>query len=219
MTRFDADLARPLGFALALAFLLLACEGPDLGSPYDFERMLEQPRYEVYGASPFFADGMAMRVPPAHTIAYGPLPGAGPYEAAAVGRDDSADEAVSVELLEEGRERFDIFCAACHGVDGRASTPVADSMTLRPPPSLHEPRLRALPVDRIRTIAEQGYGLMPAYGGMLDPHQARAVAEYVKVLQSSQQMKLSDLPPSVRLEAREALGRTARSGSPRFLRS
>lgn len=189
--------------ALAMAGVA-ACEGPDLGVPWDFERMLEQPRDEAYGTSPLFADGRSMRTPPAGTQPWDPAgaeapPGAG--EAAGLGPVPPVDRA----LLARGRERFGIFCAPCHGPQGRAGTPVAARMDLRPPPSLHEARLRALEPARLRRVIEHGYGLMPAYGDLLGSDDAWAVAYYVKALQLAGNAPLASLPEDLRRRAEAAL--------------
>ncbi len=40
---------------------------------------------------------------------------------------------VTIELLQYGKERFEIHCAACRGVAGDGESEVARNMTLRPP--------------------------------------------------------------------------------------
>ena len=190
--------------ALAAALATTACEGPHLGSPWDFERMLVQPRYDPYEASAFFADGMAMRRPPAGTVPWRSPDAPSPLLETPSG--DTIPVPVDDALLARGRERFDIVCSPCHGLDGRAETPVAQSMALRPPPSLHEPRLRALDAAALARVVAQGYGLMPSYAPLLDARDRWAVVAYVQALQLSQHAALAALPPDVRSEAERALG-------------
>jgi mono/diheme cytochrome c family protein len=200
---------RPLRAAGALGLLALlalpGCEGPDLGFPWDFERMLEQPRDEAYGASPLFEDGRAMRTPPAGT-----LPWRAPHPQAAPPDDTLPDElrpppAVDRALLERGRDRFAVFCAPCHGARGHARTPVAEAMRLRPPPSLHEARVRALETSQLRRVVENGYGLMPGYGKLLSPREAWGVVLFVEALQLAEGAPLDSLPADVRQRAEAAL--------------
>ncbi|HVP29872.1 MAG TPA: cytochrome c [Myxococcota bacterium] len=182
------------GWRLVLAGLVLlvaGCEGPDLGLPWDFERMLQQPRGDAYAPSNFFADGKVMQSPPAGSV---------PFGAVDVGRPP-----LTRGLLEDGRRAFEITCAACHGVDGEARTPVAAAMTLRRPPSLHEKRLRDLSLDALHQIVDQGYGLMPSYASLLDLRERWAVAAYVQTLQRSRRVALDRLPPDLATEARRAL--------------
>ncbi|MEZ4333613.1 MAG: cytochrome c [Myxococcota bacterium] len=203
MTREGRRVAAGLAVGLLVGLVSTGCEGPDLGFPFDFERMLDQPRYDPYGASAFFEDGMAMRVPPSGTVAYRPLAGPGPFARPVDPWPEPPP--VTAALLRAGRDQFEAICGACHGVDGRAQTPVAESMRLRRPPSLHAPRLRALSSEAIHAVIEQGYGLMPSYAGLLLPRERWAVALYAKVLQASQRVKLASLPPDVREAALRAL--------------
>jgi hypothetical protein len=95
-----------------------------------------QPRYNAQGARPFFADGRAMRTPPAGTVAFG----GADYDSDAGAPHQNpdflqADDAyyrgkqgagwvpqnpvkVDLALLRRGRERYDIYCAPCYGATG-----------------------------------------------------------------------------------------------------
>ncbi|HWV56347.1 MAG TPA: cytochrome c [Longimicrobiales bacterium] len=198
----------PARAAPVVLVLLAACGGSDFGVYWDFERMVVQPRYSPYGASDLFADGRAMRVPPEGTVArgekgYDPLIERGEVD----GRyADRVPIPVNLELLRFGRERFDIFCAACHGVLGDGQSPVAARMQLRAPPSLHLPRIRAYPVGRIYQVIRFGYGLMPGYATVLTLEERWAVAAYVQALQLSQYARLDELPDGVRTDAERELG-------------
>jgi mono/diheme cytochrome c family protein len=112
---------------------------------------------------------------------------------------------VDRRLVEEGRTRFDVFCAACHGVLGDGNSPVADRMSLRKPPSLHEARIRAYPAGRVFQTIREGYGLMPSYAVQLPIRDAWAVVAYVHALQLARGAPVASLPADLRAElAREA---------------
>jgi mono/diheme cytochrome c family protein len=98
--------------------------------------MVSQPRYDAQAASPFFADGRVMRAPPARTVAFG----GGDYDADAgsprqnpdfLQEDDAFYRGkrgaafvqnnpllITVPLLRRGQERYNIYCAPCHGATG-----------------------------------------------------------------------------------------------------
>jgi mono/diheme cytochrome c family protein len=114
--------------------------------------------------------------------------------------DDPPRPAVTRELLTRGRVVFERTCATCHGLAGNGQSVVATKMTRRPPPSLHEERLRALSEEQIFTVATNGYGLMPAYGEIVAPDDRWAVVSYVKALQLSQHASVAELPPDVRAQ-------------------
>jgi cytochrome c553 len=183
-------------FLVALA----SCQG--WGIDPDLERMIDQPRIETYESSSAFADGRGTRLPPAGTVPREHLfiaPSADGYPMP-LGRD----------VLLRGRRRFEIVCAACHGLLGDGASKVAENMSLKRPPSLHDDRLRALTPARLVEIMSKGYGLMPALVEQLRPEDRWAVAAYVKALQLSQHARLSELPPTLRAAAENALREEAR---------
>ena len=71
-------------------------------------------------------------------------------------------------------------------------------MTERPPPSLHEARIRAMSDERIFQIISEGYGMMPNYADVLRPRHRWAVVDYVRALQLSQNALVAELPDSLR---------------------
>lgn len=148
---------------VVLASVVLACDDRDALQAPDptLARMLDQRR-----ADPF--DGKAMRTPP---------PGTVPTDA------DEEPPPVTRELLVLGRSRFERTCAACHGIAGDGRSVVASKMQHRKPPSLHEPRIRALSAAQVFAVVTQGYGLMPSYAAMLTERERWAVAAYVQALQ------------------------------------
>ena len=176
--------------AVTVALMLTACSG-------DFERMREQPRYEPYAASSVFADGKAMQLPPAGTVAV---------------EIDPPPAAVDLPLVQLGAARFNVYCSPCHGLTGDARTPVAARMPLRQPPSLNEPRIVSLSRDELYTVVTNGYGFMPPYSMQLTARERWAVVAYVRALQISQSTTIDALPQDVQQEARAALAAAAARG-------
>ena len=69
---------------------------------------------------------------------------------------------MSLALVQRGRERFDIFCAPCHGRVGDGSGMIVQRGMPRPP-SFHSPRLvSALDAHFFNTITF-GHGAMYSY--------------------------------------------------------
>jgi mono/diheme cytochrome c family protein len=189
------------------ALWITAALGATACERIDFERMIDQPSYRSYETSDRFADGMAMRRPPDGTIPRSrPL---GPRELVDGMSEGGHVGAIPLEvdraMLERGRDRFRIFCAACHGARGDGVSQVAENMTLRKPRSLHDPAVVAYPPGRIYGVIVRGYGLMPAYQDKLAVEDRWAVVAYVQALQLSQSAKLSELPGPLREEAEQWL--------------
>ncbi len=211
-----------------IALMLTACSREGESVAWSFERMIDQPSLRAYEPSDFFADSMGMRTPPPGTVPRGELlgprvlvtgrtrpdtaitldiPAAGLAEPEI--RPGPASTRIPIPLtitdVRRGQDRFDIFCAACHGVDGRARTPVADNMTLRRPADLTSERIRGLADGQIYAVVNEGYGFMPSYAAELSVHDRWAVVAYVRALQLSQAARLSELPAPVQREFRLAV--------------
>jgi mono/diheme cytochrome c family protein len=172
---------------LLLLLCLCACD-------LDLERMDEQPRFTSYEACDICPNGTIMMQPPSGTIARNvALDPADPA-------DDSDEIPVAIDrrALERGRNRFDIFCAACHGRLGNGESQVAENMSLRRPANLLTGDYRAGHIYRVVT---HGFGLMRSYAGELPPADRWAVTAYVEALRLSQQVTLESLPPERRQEA------------------
>lgn len=180
-----------MGMMRALVLLLLAaCDNH--GATPDWSRMIDQPKELPYEH--------AMRPLPTGVIArdwiVDPERRTGMTAAGVVLVDLPVP--VTRALLERGRDRFSITCAACHGLAGDGNTAVAHAMERRRPPSLHDQRLRAESPGDVFRIITVGYGLMPSYAGLLDVDDRWAVVAYVRTLQLSWTARLDALPESVR---------------------
>jgi mono/diheme cytochrome c family protein len=190
---------------VALLALAAGCQGV-LPEP-DLARMLQQRSYRSFEPAPMFADGRAMRPPPAGTISRDrdldhPALTSGIVDRRYV---DRLPLAADRPLLERGRDRFDVFCAACHGPRGDGVSPVAVRMRMRKPPSLIEAPVTAFPPGRLFQVISEGYGLMPAYSSELVERDRWAVVAYLRALALSQSVALDELPDELRARAERAL--------------
>jgi mono/diheme cytochrome c family protein len=164
------------------------------------ERMSEQPRYDVYESSRFFGDSMTMRVPPAGTVSRDAVLDA----RLATGRTTDGRYVTAVplsvtpKLLELGRSRFQIFCAACHGTGGYGGSVVASNLTEQRPPSLRSRALIALPAGFLYEVISRGVGLMPSYASELPVDQRWAVVAYLQQLQSRPNASPGERQDSIR---------------------
>jgi mono/diheme cytochrome c family protein len=185
-----------------LVLLALGCD--DLLPRIGFERMTDQARGKAYRASPFFADGKLMQAPPDDTV-----PSDRPN---LPGQVVSANDELRVipvpvtrALLQRGQNRFEIFCATCHGLDGSGESLVAHNMALSKPPSLVTDPVRSLSVGYVFNVIGAGDGLMPSYAQQLPIADRWAVVSYLRALQRSQASELATLPEPLRQRAMEAL--------------
>jgi mono/diheme cytochrome c family protein len=159
------------------------------------QKMANQPRYDPLEKSDFFADGMSARPRVAHTVARGEL-STDPFFDTGKINDAVADGfpfAVTRQVIDRGKQRFNIYCSECHGRlgDGNGMIP---SRGYRRPPSFHTPALRAAMTGHLFDVMTNGFGAMPPYGTMIPPRDRWAIAAYIRALQLSQNATVADVP-------------------------
>jgi hypothetical protein len=182
------------GWMLAAAALLLVCAGCR-------QDMHVQPRYNPFDATDFFEDGQSARLPVAGTFPRGELT-LGPQELVYTGKVNGAlAEAfpfpITKEIMERGRERFNIYCTPCHGLAGDGDGMIVQR-GFRRPPSLHEDRLRTAPVGHYFDVITNGLGVMYPYGYRVAPRDRWAIIAYIRALQFSRQIPIADVPEAER---------------------
>lgn len=165
--------------------------------------MAAQHRFNAQQANPLFRDGRAMRPKIEGTIARGDLRDDPHYYLGVVGdgwaEDFPAQTQITRALLERGRERYDIFCAVCHGTAGfgdgmvhrRAqalmeSGAASQGTVWVPPTSLHDEIVLDQPVGQIFNAITNGIRNMPAYNSQIPVADRWAIVAYVRALQLSQ---------------------------------
>ena len=149
--------------------------------------MHDAPRYEPLEASTFFADGRASRTLVANTVARGQLREDTHLNE---GRVDGQlattfPMPVTPAVMARGQERFNVFCAPCHGQTGSGNGMVVQR-GFRAPPSYHEERLRNAPVGYFFDVMTNGFGAMQDYAAQVPVADRWAIAAYIRALQLSQ---------------------------------
>jgi hypothetical protein len=179
---------------LPVVALLLACAGCRMD-------MHVQPRYNPYDPTDFFGDGQSARMPVPGTFPRGDLT-SGPDELLYTGKVDGQPAEVfpfpvTREIVERGRERFNIYCTPCHGLSGDGDGMIVQR-GLRRPPSFHDDRLRTAPVGHFFDVITNGFGIMYSYGYRVPPRDRWVIIAYIRALQLSRQVSINDLPEAER---------------------
>lgn len=106
---------------------------------------------------------------------------------------------VTAETLARGQERYQIFCAMCHGATG-----VGDGMVVRrgfkQPPSYYTEDLRNAPVGHFFDVITNGWGSMPSYAQQIPVQDRWAIISYIRALQLSHPAIEPDKSNEVRAE-------------------
>ena len=157
--------------------------------------MANQPRYDPLEASTFFQDGMSARPRIPGTVARGelatnPLLETGKVNGALV---DTIPFPITMDLVNRGEQRFNIYCSQCHGRTGDGNGMIP-SRGYRRPPSFHTETLRAAKTGHFFDVMTNGFGAMPPYKTMIPARDRWAIVAYIRALQLSQHATVSDVP-------------------------
>ncbi len=183
--------------------------------------MQDQPKMKPYRGSNFFGDGLSSRPPVEGTIPRGHLrdnkelftgkkdqaSGATTATAAASPAPQSGvsnpypDDVdtfpfpITVDTVKRGRERFEIFCSACHGLTGHGDGMIV-RRGFRQAASFHDDRLRQAPVGHFFDAITNGWGAMPSYAAQVTALDRWAIIAYIRALQLSQENPQAAASPS-----------------------
>lgn len=170
--------------------------------------MWDQPKITTLQESDFFADKSGARTPVAGTVARGKL-----------NEDDllyngTENTVVAVrfpyritkEILEKGRERYDIFCLPCHGQSGDGLGMIVQR-GFKQPKALYDPVVMRRPVGYYFGVLRFGFDKMnnitdpaladkvhPPLGKAMSVDEMWATVAYIRALQRSQTATLADIP-------------------------
>lgn len=178
---------------------------PRIQVVYDMDQQFS---FKAQQENPFFADGMAMRTQPEGSVARGMLQADPVLFTGTTDGDTMWVETIPVEvtrqLLDRGQDRFNVFCAPCHGLSGNGNGPInirATELaegTWTPPTDVAAETVVAQPVGHIYNTIKNGIRNMPAYGPQISPEDRWAVVAYVRAIQASRGSDIGDLPAGAR---------------------
>jgi len=178
---------------LAAAVLLVAGLG---GCRQD---MHNQPKFRAFAHNAFFEDQRASRPLVAGVVArdhlnedaafFQGVGGSGPVTVNPLG--------MGLDVLQRGQQRYNIYCTPCHDQTGSGEGMIVQR-GYKQPPSMHDPRLRAVPDGYFFQVMTNGFGTMPAYAAQVPAKDRWAIVAYIRALQLSQNATLADVPESER---------------------
>ena len=168
--------------------------------------MQDQPKMVPQRGSSMFADGRGARPQVVNTIARGQLNEDSYYYTGVVqganGYREEKDQLpfpVTLEVLQRGQERFNIYCTPCHSRVGNGLGEIVQR-GYKPAANLHDQVRMAQPLSHYFYVMTHGYGAMPDYSAQLPPEDRWAVAAYIRALQLSQAANQSDVPAGAQVE-------------------
>jgi mono/diheme cytochrome c family protein len=176
--------------------------------------MDNQTKYKAQDPSDVFADGRAMRMPIPGTIRRGGLEEDDHWfrgfsqSVDATGKAEvtffdalPAQLPLTESLLNRGQERFNVYCAVCHGADGYGNGPVNARAVQKQEPkwvpasSLHTDAVRGRTDGHLFNTITNGIRNMAGYGAQISTEDRWAIVAYVRALQLSQNVPANQVPP------------------------
>jgi mono/diheme cytochrome c family protein len=175
---------RTLLIAAITTTTLLGCRasGEDRAREY-MPDMVRSPSYKAFAPNLTTRTGMTLQRPVEGTIARGHTPfhyGPGEVEALRAGQELQDPFHPTAQILEEGKGLFQIYCAVCHGPEGKGDGPLAGKIP--PPPSYRSERVMSFAPGRIFHVVTTGSGKMPPYATQLSPDDRWKIVTYVRTI-------------------------------------
>jgi len=163
--------------------------------------MHNQPKFIPQRGTDFFADGRSVRPQVEHTVARGQLrEDQYFYTGLLNGKEqDALPFPATMQVLERGQERFNIYCTPCHSRVGNGAGMIVQR-GYKPAGNYHDAKRLAQPLSHYFYVMSNGYGAMPDYSAQLTPADRWAVAAYIRALQLSQNAKASDVPQGEKIQ-------------------
>ena len=164
-----------------------------------FPDMDRQAKLRPMEPNHFFANGVSSQLPPTGTVARSQpietVSGAvyrfedSPVNTGRVAGTTNFIEtnplAVNAALIQRGHERFDIYCAPCHGRLGDGNGITKKIGVMPAVANLHDKRIVEMADGEIFNTVTYGKGLMGAAGPLVPTEDRWAVIAYLRALQLS----------------------------------
>jgi len=181
-----------MGVRKAVCLLALLPVAALIGCRQD---MHDQPKFIPQRSTTFYADGRSVRPQVPGTVARN-QGDAGSYFLTGMidGKEgDALPFPATIEVLERGQERYNIYCTPCHSRVGNGVGMIVQR-GYYPAANFHTSRLREAPLGHFFDVITNGHGAMPNYASELTPQDRWAVVAYIRALQLSQYAKSEDAP-------------------------
>jgi hypothetical protein len=173
------------------------------------EDMQNQPRMFPQRGTPMFADGRSVRPEVEHTVARGQLYESGYFYTGLInGKEaDMMPFPVTMQVLDRGQERFNVYCTPCHSRVGNGAGMIVER-GYKPAGNFHDAKRLAEPLSHYFYVMTNGYGAMPDYQAQIAPVDRWAIAAYIRALQLSQNATVADVPAGAQVQSLKEITQT-----------
>jgi hypothetical protein len=170
--------------------------------------MHNQPKFVPQRGTTFFADGRSARPQVENTVARGQLHEDNYfYTGLNNGAEgDTMPFPVTMDVLERGQERYNIYCTPCHSRVGNGAGMIVERGYAKAG-NFHTARLQSAPLGHFFNVITNGYGAMPDYAAQVTPADRWAIVAYIKALQLSQNATRADVPSNQSVQPLDDIAR------------
>ncbi|CAN5419350.1 hypothetical protein BH23BAC3_BH23BAC3_17670 [soil metagenome] len=182
-----------------LALLLMACRGQQSENPpiSPQQNMQFQDRFNAQQENPFFENNMAMRAPVEGTVSRGAMrQNTALYEGTGDDGEYVTENPMDVtrSFLYRGKDRYDIFCATCHGGTGDGQGIIMTGQYgYVPAPTFHRSASYNMSDGEFFSAITNGIRTMPPYNTQVKVEDRWAIVAYIRALQRSQNIPESEM--------------------------
>jgi mono/diheme cytochrome c family protein len=178
--------------AMAATLVLAGCR----------QDMQDQPKFFPQRGTDFYADGRSVRPQVENTVARGQLHENGYFYTGLInGKEgDGLPFPATLEVLERGQERYNVYCTPCHSRVGNGVGMIVQRGYMKAG-NFNTVRLETAPLGHFFHVISNGYGAMPDYAAQIVPEDRWAIVSYIKALQLSQKATQADVPAGAHVES------------------
>ena len=179
MNKNDIQILKPVLF-ISLLLVFGACNRDNNYTVYSNA-------FDAYSSSPLYSDSMHMMLPVEGTVPRSMIPYQ--YDAKSFDEQQRAGRELvnpmepTKENLERGKAEFEIYCAMCHGTDGRGDGHLFTAgLFPAKPTSLRDDYVQSKPDGEIFHVITRGSisGLMGSHASQIKPDDRWRIVTYVK---------------------------------------
>lgn len=181
---------------------MIGCRGnPSKRTPIHLNPNMDyQPKYKPQSESKFFENGAAMRTPRNGTVARSDLRDDIKYYSGMDEYGKPVNEIqipVTMQVLERGQDRFNIYCSPCHSRVGDGKG-IMTKYGFVPPANFHDERIRNMSPGESFNVITNGIRNMPSYAQQIPMGDRWVIVAYIQALLRSQNAVMEDIPTELR---------------------
>jgi hypothetical protein len=191
--------------AVSALLLLGGCSSIQRDTPLQvWDDMKHQQKFKAQApVIGIFADGRSNRLPPEDTVARSGYRDDSPYNTGLengmyVGKSPVP---ITLELIQQGQTKFNIYCAPCHDETGMGHGIVPTRVPVWQPSNLTEDRVVQFADGDLFEVITNGRRTMPSYRFQVVTQDRWAIIAYVRALQRAAHAKPDEAPPGTTIAA------------------